>query len=180
MMKYYSWQRKTAGFTLLEILVVVVIISVLSTAFMMSMGSSREDAGRKEAQRFAALVRLAGQEAMLRSRDLAVEILPQGYSFFMYGEQGWQPLQDEVLRKRNLPEGMSFTVLLDGSRLQFVQNESDVNDADSKNNEQQPRIYLFSSGEMTPFEMILLIEDAERNYRISGGLGGKLVMSEQG
>jgi len=174
----YRGYRKAAGFTLIEILVVIVIIGVLSTAFLMSVGGGRQDEGREEAQRFAALVRLAGQEAMLRSREMAVEILPQGYRFLINEEQAWQPLQDEVLRPRELPEDMSFEVQLDGMSVMSM-NANARDSADSGAEEQRPRIYLFSTGEMTPFELILMIEGADYNYRISGGLGGKLDLSEQ-
>lgn len=175
-------RRRMVGFTLLEVLVVVVIISVLSTAFLMSLGGGRQDAGKEEAKRFAALVRMAGQEAMLRSRDLAVEILPQGYRFLINEDQTWRPLTDEVLRPRQLPEDMSFDVQLDGSMVLFRHDRAAEDDdaaGNEEDTEQRPRIYLFSTGEMTPFEMILLIEDSEYNYRISGGLGGKLALSEE-
>ena len=160
--------RSMAGLTLMEILVVVVIIGVISTAFLLSLTSGRQDEGQTEAQRFVALVSLAGQEAMLRSRDLAVEILPRGYRFLISEQQAWQPAEDDVLRPRQLPEGMAFDVQLDGSAIVLSDDE-----------EQQPRIYLFSTGEMTPFVLILRQEEGGDSFRISGGADGKTAVSEQ-
>jgi general secretion pathway protein H len=164
----YRCYRKAAGFTLLEVLVVVVIVGVLSTAFLLSVGGGRQDKAEDEAQRFAALLRLASQEAMLRSRDLAVEMLPEGYRFLVNEEQKWQPLEDELLRPRQLAEGLSFDLRLDGAAVLLSADE-----------EQRPRIYLFSTGEMTPFEVILMIEEADFHYSISGGVDGKLSLSDQ-
>jgi len=160
---------KAAGFTLLEILVVVLIIGVLSAVFLLSVDSNREEKGKHEAQRFAALMKLAGQEAMLRSRELAVEIFPDGYRFLVSEEQQWQPLEDDILTPQQLPEGMSLLLQFDGA---------DVAWADAQEVE-APRIYLLSTGEMTPFELTLLIEGLDYSYRVNGGVSGKLGFSEQ-
>lgn len=174
-MRVYHWGKtRTTGFTLLEVLVVVVIVSVLSTAFLLSLGSGRHNAGQEEARRFAALVRLAGQEAMLRSRDLAVEVAPKSYKFLLYEEQQWQALEDEVFRLRELPEGMSFTIQLDGSAELFAAISNKKSPGSDEIKELLPRIFIFSTGEMTSFEMTLNIEDSEYIYHISGSLNGKM------
>jgi len=160
---------KIAGFTLLEILVVVVIIGVVASTLVMSVGGMRLDRGKDEARRFAALVRLAGQEAMLRSRELAVELFADGYRFLVYDQQQWQPLDDEGLAEQHLPEGMSFDVQLDGATTLWT------GDTETE----APRIYLLSTGEMTPFDVMLTVDGQDVSYRITGGLAGKLAFSEQ-
>ena len=165
-----SGSRRVAGFTLLEVLVVVVIIGVISTAFLLSMNVAREDQAHKEAQRFTALLRLAGQEAMLRSRELAVEFVPRGYRFLVYQDQAWQALEDNILRPRELDEGLFLDVQLDGGAIDLVDTDAD---------EQAPRILLFSTGEMTPFEVIIRPEQGDSEYHITGDAGGVLDMSER-
>lgn len=158
---------KSAGFTLLEILVVVVIIGVLASVFLLSIDNGEQDKTQDQAHRFAALVRLAGQEAMLGSRDMAVELFADGYRFVVYEDEEWKPVEDSVLSPQQLPEGMSWQIHIDGVG------------SDSGSTDQVPRIYLFSTGEMTPFEVILGVEGQDDSYRITGGLDGTLEFSDQ-
>jgi general secretion pathway protein H len=160
---------KSAGFTLLEILVVVVIIGVLSSVFLLSIGNDERDRFSDQARRFAALVRLAEQEAVLGSRDMAVELFADGYRFLVYEEQEWRPVEDDILSPQRLPEGMSWRVHVDGSGADMAQD----------NNDALPRIYLFSTGEITPFDVTIAIDGQDYSYQITGGLGGTLKFSEQ-
>jgi len=159
--------KKSAGFTLIEILVVVVIIGVMVSVFLLSINNDDQDQSRDQARRFAALVRLAGEEAMLGSRDIAVEIFADGYRFLSYEDEQWRPVEDDILSPQQLPEGMRFQIHIDGAG------------ARANGDAEAPRFYLFSTGEMTPFEVILGVEDRDYSYRITGGLGGTLEYSEQ-
>ena len=157
---------KSAGFTLLEILVVVIIIGVLASVFLLSVDKGEQDQVQDQAHRFAALVRLAGQEAMLGSRDMAVELFADGYRFVVNEDQQWRPVEDNVLSPQQLPEGMSWQIHIDGAA------------SASATTDEVQRIYLFSTGEMTPFEVILGVEDQDGSYRITGGLDGTLEFSQ--
>jgi general secretion pathway protein H len=157
----------SAGFTLLEILVVVIIIGVVASVFLLSVDTGDQDPVRDQARRFAALTRLAGQEAMLGSRDMAVELFADGYRFVVNEEQEWRPVEDAVLSPQQFPEGISWEVHIDG-----VGNGSVTAD-------EVPRIYLFSTGEMTPFEVTLGIDGQDDSYRVTGGLDGKLDFNKQ-
>jgi len=158
---------KSAGFTLLEILVVVIIIGVVASVFLLSVDTGDQDPARDQARRFAALTRLAGQEAMLGSKDMAVELFADGYRFVVNEDQQWRPVEDAVLSPQQFPEGISWQIHIDGSG-----NGTDATD-------EVPRIYLFSTGEMTPFEVILGVDGQDDSYRVTGGLDGKLEFSQQ-
>ncbi|MFJ2989047.1 GspH/FimT family pseudopilin [Collimonas sp. NPDC087041] len=101
------------GFTLLELLVVVVIAGI--TLGVVSLNAFRSDRQvvQNDAQRIALLLQLTREEAILRNRPTAFEADANGYRFLVREENGWQPLsQDEMLRQRDFkrtPMQLSMT-----------------------------------------------------------------------
>ena len=94
-------QRKVSGFTLVELLVVMVIIGItLGLAALNAIPSPRQDL-QKEAQRIALLLQLARDEAIVRNRQVAFEATPERYRFLVRNDTGWVPVtQDDLLRER--------------------------------------------------------------------------------
>jgi general secretion pathway protein H len=90
------------GFTLLELLVVMVIAGFLLG--MVSLKAMQDDRQvlQQDAQRIALLLQLAREEAIVRNRPIAFEADMNQYRFLIREEQVWQPLeQDELLRERD-------------------------------------------------------------------------------
>ena len=56
------------GFTLLELMVVVIIIGLITTLAVISLGDNAAQRLDKEAYRFASLIRLAADEAVLQGK----------------------------------------------------------------------------------------------------------------
>lgn len=70
------------GFTLIEVMVVVVIIAILVTMVGLSMKGDRAgEAVEEEGQRLTALLNLLREEAVMRDRDLGLVIGMDGYLF---------------------------------------------------------------------------------------------------
>lgn len=69
------------GFTLLEILVVVVIIGVLAAAVVLAVDGGSARQLDREAERFRALLGQACEQAELGGRDLGVLVRDDGYGF---------------------------------------------------------------------------------------------------
>jgi general secretion pathway protein H len=90
-----------SGFTLLELLVVVVIAGITLGVVSLSAFPGDRQAMQNDAQRIALLLQLTREEAILRNRPTAFEADANSYRFLVREESGWQPLtQDEVLRQR--------------------------------------------------------------------------------
>jgi len=93
--------RKVSGFTLVELMVVMVIIGLtLGLATLNAIPSPRQDL-QKEAQRIALLLQLARDEAIVRNRLVTFEADPERYRFLVRNETRWEPIaQDDLLRER--------------------------------------------------------------------------------
>ena len=70
--------RNKAGFTLLELLVVLVIVGITVGLVSFNMVPNERQVLQSEAQRIALLLQLARDEAIVRNRLIAFEIEPDG------------------------------------------------------------------------------------------------------
>jgi general secretion pathway protein H len=89
------------GFTLLELLVVVVILGIAAGVVSLSVAPREDRLVEGEAQRLAALFRLAQDEARARGRPVAWEATTQGYRFLVAGKEPEDA--DDPLRPRPWP-----------------------------------------------------------------------------
>jgi general secretion pathway protein H len=101
------------GFTLIEILVVLLIMGLfigLTSAIVQPNDNKRL---RIEAERLAQLLDVAATESRLTGKSIAWTADKSGYRFWQKsGDAPWAPLQDNnTLRARLLPEGMMITGL---------------------------------------------------------------------
>lgn len=99
-----AWRarRSSLGFTLVELLVVMVIIGItLGLATLNAIPSPRQDL-ENEAKRIALLLQLARDEAIVRNRLVAFEANGERYRFMVRGDTGWVPVtRDDLLRERS-------------------------------------------------------------------------------
>jgi general secretion pathway protein H len=93
--------RPPRGFTLLELLVVMVIVGITLGAVSFNAMPSERQVLQNDAQRIALLLQSARDEAIVRNRPVAFEADPAGYRFLLRDDNSWQPLiGDELLRER--------------------------------------------------------------------------------
>lgn len=146
---------------------VVLIIGVLLSLAALSFNNT--DSGiDEEARRLQALIILAGQEAVLQGRELAMEFSSDGYSFLVYDGASWQALNDdEILRQRDLPDGLAVDYQAEGEGMSAKNNEDNI----------LPRIYFLSSGEVTPFHLTLHRRGGSGGFSLEGDARGKVAMS---
>lgn len=161
-----SSHRRQAAFSLIEILVVVVIVGIVASIALLSVGIVGDDRElQTEARRLTALVEVAQSEAVMQGREFGVEFLQSGYRFVE-----WDPLTnqwaelfgDDIFRQRQLPEGAEFELFLEGQRITLEPEAAEFDDPDDEDGPASrietyaPHVFVFSSGDVTPFELRLM------------------------
>lgn len=101
--------RQRAGFTLLEIMVVLVIIGIVLTLAVVRLDPPADRVLQQEAERLALLFEAARDEAIARSEPLAWSHFRGRHQFWIRRDADWLPLSGvDVLVPRELPAGVSF------------------------------------------------------------------------
>ncbi len=92
---------RRAGFTLLELLVVLVIAGILLGAVAINAMPDDRQWLQSEAQRIALLLQMARDEAIVRNQPVAFEVDDYRYRFLIRQDSQWQALTDDpVWRER--------------------------------------------------------------------------------
>ena len=96
------------GFTLLEMLVVLVIAGLLVSLASISLTRNPRTDLAEEAQRLALLFESASDEAQVRARPIAWQPVAGGYRFDIRTDEGWRVLlRDDLLRERKWEGGVT-------------------------------------------------------------------------
>lgn len=103
---------RDAGFTLLEMLIVLAIIAVMAGAVTLGIGSvTRAPSVETEARRLATRLQAAADDAMLGDRMVAFTAQKNGYGFAIFAPDGTMVARtDETMGFHKLPAGMVVTL----------------------------------------------------------------------
>ncbi len=149
---------RVRGFTLIEILVVVVILAVVAGAVTFSIGGvGGERQLARQAEQTQALIGYACEQAELTGHSIGIDVSTQGMRFVQLDHQNWTPFGPGELRTRKWLETTRAALSRDGRLLEV---NSDY--------PEKPQVVCFSSGEMTPFRLELALSDLRVTYRLDG------------
>jgi general secretion pathway protein H len=159
------------GYSLIEVLVVIVILGVVVAAVALSIGGNASRELEAQASRVQALLRLGCEQSELTGRDLGIFLSRGRIEFAWRGPDRWYPLNDaprEALRPRAFDDGIEIALERDGEPLGL----RDDPPAD-------PQLLCLASGELSPFRLQLRRADVPEHWQLEGRPDGQ-VLRERG
>ncbi len=182
-----SMSRKARGFTLIEILVVVIVIATISSLALLSLGLVGDDRDlNQERRRLASLLEVVQEEATLQGREFGLEFFRTGYRFVEFDPftTRWTVIQhDDLLRLRELPDGIELELYIEDKRILLatdpeVIEEPDDNEMSMTTDEYLPHLYLSASGDITAFELRLTRTSNNQELLMRGDILGNIEFGE--
>jgi general secretion pathway protein H len=139
------------GFTLLEVLVVVSLVSILTGVVVLGFtGADTQQAAKGTAQQLAFRIELARQQALNRNREWGIYVDEQSYRFAEFNqadgeaEGEWEEQFQRPFDEIDVPDFVTLRIETEG-----------VGELPFADGERLPQILVFSSGEVTPFSVYL-------------------------
>lgn len=146
--------RRATGFTLVELLVVLVIIGSLVGLAVLSTGiAGPARTLNNEAERLAGLIGVLADEAVLDNREYGLRVTAEAYQVLRYDERRgvWDALGE---RAHRLPDWAELSLELDGQAMSLpgLPTEDGTKRAEAA---LAPQLLILSSGELSPFRLRL-------------------------
>jgi general secretion pathway protein H len=171
------------GFTLIELMVVILIIGLITVAIVLTPNFGGKDSElQKEGERAFNLMNYARDKAQLQTHEFGLFCNDTMYEFLTYDPRRsvWRSVdEDDVLRQRKLPTGLRLRLVVEGRQvilksLQDQAREDKNKDKDQRERDRVPHIMLFSNGDLTPFELTFEREGAGRSISMASTDDGKI------
>lgn len=183
------------GFTLLEILLVLVLVSLASVAVISTLPTSSKDVAEKQAKSLFQRVLLLNEEAMLSGRDFGLRVDEKKSAYYLMSleSEGWQKLNiDQIPYETKLNASVVITLTLGGGvwadddRL-FKPGSLFDEDMFAEYKEEKklrpPQVFIVSSGEVTPFSIAIYPEQGDEEldaWKVVAKENGQVVLLAPG
>ncbi|MDX1634565.1 MAG: type II secretion system minor pseudopilin GspH [Marinobacter sp.] len=159
--------QRGRGFTMIEILVVLIVVGLLAALAVANLGGSAQQRELENtARELFLLMQTASEQAVLNNQELGMVLEDDSYRFLVYDEleREWVGQAERLFQPRQLPETLVVTPIIETNLPTLAGREEGL----------RPDLVFFSSGEVTPFELELSLSDtADARYRIqSDGFDG--------
>ncbi len=172
------------GFTLLELMVVIVIIAVLAGFVTVNLNLRNTPKSiREEATRLGFLMQIASEQATYAKAQLGIRFHPEDYEFYFLapdekGNQTWQILEDKRLKFHGSQEELEFQVDLSGVPIVLEPLQDELAGL-GEETELKPHVMFLSNGEIMPdFSVVVADEEARYRHQVYSGIELPVVVEQ--
>ena len=165
--------RLVNGYTLIEILIVMFIISIVTSVALLSVGRNENKRLESFANELVQTITLAEEQAMLQPVVLGILIDKHTVQFVSLvpskndGKNTWVALDDTLLGKQSIPSGIEVRVAAGNTHASAA-------DEVTKN----PQIIVSTNGDVTPFTIYIGKIGEKPRYAIIGDADGSITRKE--
>lgn len=155
---------KTRGFTLIEILIVLLIISIVASVASLSIHFNRKKQMEMLATQIAHVIQLAQNDSLLRSQVLGIALTNHSLKFFNYDEknQKWILTPEKVFHEKIFSDGLMMTLK--------IQHKTIPIDA-------EPHLIISANGDFPNFEMDVGEKNQPATYKVIGKESGEVYVT---
>jgi general secretion pathway protein H len=160
-------QMRARGFTLIEILVVMVIISVVGGIALLSIHHNENTRYDRLARELANRLTLAQEQAMLQPTILGLTLDETHFQFYEYrrdtktNKDHWEPIESPELGSHPLPDDIKLTVKVRNKVL-------------PTGNYGAPALIISTSGDIIPFTILIGKPGSAPRYQVVGSAEGTI------
>jgi general secretion pathway protein H len=157
--------KKQRGYTLIEILVVLFIISIVTSVALLSIGRNQNKQVEAVANELAQMLSLAEEQAMLQPAVLGLAVNEHRFGFYSLQpvtekkKDQWLALKDNVLGAHTVPDNIALSITAQG------QQEVAPN---------TPQIIISTNGDITPFSIYIGKKGEKPLYVVSAAADGSI------
>ena len=172
---------KSKGFSLIEILVVLVIIAFATKMVVYSLEGGAEDALDTQALRLHTTINMASEFAILNQVELGIQVDNNIFEFLVFDGEKWITFdREELFEPIEFDERFKLTLnledlawaadnLLEQSNWRELMTGGDEDSLLELREVKIPQVLILSSGEVSAFQLTLeLQEQSEPVYFIEG------------
>ena len=153
----HSNNNQAKGFTLVEILIVVVIISIVSVLGVQIISSGSVERNLKQhGQIFKSTLNYACDQAVLQNIPYGVKFSSKSYAFAQYVNQEWVDFySNEVQFSKNFEDGSLLSLSIDDQEVVLRDQLSEL-----------PQLLCDNNGELSDFTLVVSDFTQEHHYQL--------------
>lgn len=169
-------RTRQSGFTLVEILVVLFIISIVTSVALLSIRQNENKQMETFANELAQTLMLAEEQAMLQPTVLGLSLGEHSFQFSTYTtasttastsekKSNWLPMEDKVLGMHSIPHNIHVGVEVGNRSKETSTEEKEKN---------IPQIIISTNGDLTPFVIYVGKKGEKPRYAVRGEADGSI------